>query len=79
MKCFCGQPALARCAWIMPKYLRFLESDSSRCERPVCAVHAKQVAKPGEEAKFLCPEHQLRYDDWKRKHNKQGNLFEEAA
>lgn len=78
-RCHCGVPAQHLCAWKIPKWQRFLEKDSERCERPICNVHAKIVSRPGEDQRALCPEHQLRYDDWKRKHNRQGELFGEAA
>ena len=68
--CECGRAAVALCDWKMPN------KKSGTCDRPICASHAKQVG-PG---KHLCPEHQLRYDDWKRQHPApQGELFPEAA
>lgn len=68
--CACGREAVALCDWKMPA------KESGTCDRPICAVHTKQVAR----GKHLCPEHQLQYDDWKRRHPPaQRSLFEEAA
>lgn len=67
----CGRTAVALCDW------KVTNTHSGLCDRPVCAQHSKEVA-PG---KHLCPEHQLRYDDWKTKHKPaQGEFtFKEAA
>jgi hypothetical protein len=80
MYCACGRKATCLCDWKMP------EKKSGTCDKPVCARHAKEVV-PG---KHLCPEHQLQYDTWRRKHPdvdvrgsgagaEQKSLFEEAA
>jgi hypothetical protein len=70
--CACGREATILCDWKI-----HLEANKwGTCDKPICAAHAKQVA-PG---KHLCPEHQLRYDEWKRNHPPaQGALFEGAT
>jgi hypothetical protein len=74
--CACGRQATLLCDWKVATH------KSGTCDRPICARHAKQVA-PG---KHLCPEHQQRYDEWKRKNpdrkfsiDEQRSLFEDAA
>ena len=68
--CACGRTAVALCDW------KLTSTKSGLCDRPICAQHAKQVA-PG---KHLCPEHQLEYDLWKKRHpSPQGELFAEAS
>lgn len=71
--CECGRQSERVCDWKVAAH------KTGTCDKPVCAQHSKEVA-PG---KFLCPEHQHRYDDWlkKRSHavNKQASLFEGAA
>jgi hypothetical protein len=68
--CACGRQAVALCDWRIPN------KKSGTCDAPICAQHSKQVA-PG---KHLCPEHQLQYDNWKRRHPApQGELFPEVA
>jgi hypothetical protein len=73
--CACGRPADFLCDWKVPA------KKSGTCDKPVCAAHAQQVA-PG---KHLCPEHQRRWDHWKRTHaefdlrgGEQQSLFQEA-
>jgi hypothetical protein len=73
--CSCGKPAIYLCAWKVPKWQRFPGNESDRCDRPMCPEHAKLVGPE----KFLCPEHQNTYDDWKKKQVKQGSLFEGIA
>jgi hypothetical protein len=66
--CACGRSATALCDWKM--------GADKTCDRPICEAHAKQVAR----GKHLCPEHQLLYDEWLRRHPPaQRNLFDEAA
>ena len=72
--CSCGKSAIALCAWRVKAWYHFGQQ-SRTCDAPVCFVHGKRV---GEE-KYLCPEHQKRYDDWKKKQVQQGNLFAEVA
>jgi hypothetical protein len=68
--CGCGRQAVALCDWKMPN------KRSGTCDAPICAAHTKEVG-PG---KHLCPEHQLQYDLWKKRHpSPQGELFTEAA
>jgi hypothetical protein len=68
--CPCGRQAVALCDW------KVAVTKSGTCDAPICAQHTKQVA-PG---KHLCPEHQLQYDTWKRRHPApQGELFSEVA
>jgi hypothetical protein len=68
--CACGRSADFLCDWKIPA------KKSGTCDKPICSHHAQQVA-PG---KHLCPEHQARYDEWKRRHpSPQGSLFEEAT
>jgi hypothetical protein len=68
--CACGRESVALCDWKVPAH------KSGTCDRPLCASHAKQVARN----KHLCPDHQVGYDLWKAKHPApQRNLFEEAT
>ncbi len=69
--CQCGREAVALCDW------KVTARKTGTCDRPVCSSHAKAVAGG---RKHLCPEHQVRYDEWKRRHpSPQGELFPEAA
>ncbi len=66
----CGRPAMALCDW------KVAANKSGTCDAPCCAQHSKQVAS----GKHLCPDHQVKYDEWKRQHpSPQRNLFEDAA
>lgn len=69
--CECGREAIALCDW------KVSARKSGTCDRPICALHAKPVANG---RKHLCPEHQLRYEEWKKRHPApQGELFSEAV
>ena len=69
--CACGREATALCDW------KVAARKSGTCDRPICAQHAKSVSGG---RKHLCPEHQLRYDEWKKRHPvPQMDLFPEAA
>lgn len=68
--CSCGRPCDFLCDWKVPA------NESGTCDKPICSNHSKQVAL----GKHLCPEHQLQWDDWQRKHPPaQKSLFGEAA
>lgn len=68
--CACGRECKFLCDW------KVRARKSGTCDAPICEAHAKQVA-PG---KHLCPLHQGKYDEWKKRHPApQGNLFQEAA
>ena len=76
--CECGHVKIAECCWKLRREGELFVT----CQRPICAKHAKEVA-PG---KYVCPEHQLEYDRWLKKHPEftgkkfeQQNLFTEAA
>ncbi|MGH9496004.1 MAG: hypothetical protein ACRD3B_13475 [Candidatus Sulfotelmatobacter sp.] len=68
--CACGRECQFLCDWKVPG------KKSGTCDKPICAQHAKQVGPE----KHLCPEHQLRYDEWLKKHPPaQTSLFQESA
>jgi hypothetical protein len=68
--CACGRRADLLCDW------KVSARKSGTCDKPICAAHALEVA-PG---KHLCPEHQGKWDEWKRLHPPaQKPLFGEAA
>jgi hypothetical protein len=54
--CNCRREIEFECDWKVPG------KKSGTCDRPLCAVHAKEVAPN----KHLCPEHQSAWDAWKR-------------
>ena len=56
--CACGRPCDFLCDWKVPA------KKSGTCDTPICKAHAKQVAPD----KHLCPLHQRKYDEWKRRH-----------
>jgi hypothetical protein len=67
--CGCGLQAVALCDWKIPS------RDSGTCDKPMCARHAKQVGR----GKHLCPEHQLAWDAWQRRHPPaQPSLFDQV-
>ena len=72
--CACGRQSEFLCDW------KVREHKTGTCDNPICSVHAKQVG-PG---KYLCPEHQRLYDNWKSKRKEpasladQGSLFDVA-
>jgi hypothetical protein len=75
--CECGHRGIFLCDWKIRRGEKL-----STCDKPICARHAKEVA-PG---KHLCPEHQLEYDGWKKRHpeadvkrGEQQGLFQESA
>jgi hypothetical protein len=55
--CHCGRAGKLLCDWKTP------HRRSGACDRPLCSVHAKEVAS----GKHLCPEHQSAFDAWKRR------------
>lgn len=64
----CGRLATALCDW------KVSTRNTGTCDRPICQTHGKQVAA----GKHLCPEHQVAYQGWKRRHPPaQGALFAE--
>lgn len=74
--CLCGYGAKFLCDWIT-------DVDETRCHKPICEKHAKQVGLN----KHLCPFHQKLYESWKRRHPEkvmtvevgmQASLFEGA-
>lgn len=52
--CACGKPAPLLCDW------KVKGKRSGTCDRPICAYHAREV----ETDKHLCPEHQVKHDEW---------------
>lgn len=51
-RCACGRPARYLCDWKL--------GGGKTCDRPICAVHAEEVAKD----KHLCVDHQAAYARW---------------
>jgi hypothetical protein len=56
--CKCGRPGKFLCDW------KVAERSSGTCDRAICERCTLEVAP----LKHLCPEHQVAYQSWQRRH-----------